>query len=245
MALAIAAAVALTGCGGNSGKPSLAVSAASSLTEAFTSYGTGFAGADVRLSFAGSDQLAAQIRQGARPDVFASADTALPDDLHRHGLVSKPVVFARNRLVLAVPADEAEVRSVHDLARPGVTVAVGSPSVPVGIYTRQVLSGLSEPRRSAILANVRSNETDVAGIVGKLTQGAVDAGFVYTTDVDAANGTLKAIDLPARLQPSVAYAAAVVEGAEHPTQAHGFVDGLLSSEGWRALHEAGFEPPPS
>ena len=179
-----------------------------------------------------------------QPDVFASANTALPNALHDDGLVSKPVVFAANRLVIAVPANQSEVTSVSDLAKPGITLAVGSPSVPIGIYTRQVLSRLGKAESSSILDNVRSNEPDVTGIVGKLTQGAVDAGLVYVTDVDATNGQLKAIALPSRLQPSVAYAAAVVRGSGHRQEARSFIEGLLSGPGKTALRQAGFEPPP-
>ena len=144
----------------------------------------GFDAATVRASFAGSDELAAQIRQGVKPDVFASANTKLPDELYKEGLVEKPVVFAANELVLAVPAD-GTVTGLDDLAKPGTTIAMGSESVPVGAYTRKVLDGLPAGQREAILANVRSNEPDVAGVVGKVAQGAVDAGFVYVTDVEA------------------------------------------------------------
>jgi molybdate transport system substrate-binding protein len=98
--------------------------------------------------------------------------------------------------------------------------------------------------RSRILDNVRSEEPDVAGIVGKLTQGAVDAGFVYLTDVEATEGELEAIDLGSRLQPSVTYGVAVVDGTEHSEQAHAFVDGLLEGAGRAALRQAGFGPPP-
>ena len=92
---------------------------------------------------------------------------------------------------------------------------------------------------------MRSLEPDVAGIVGKLTQGAVDAGFVYVTDVVATDGALEAIDLPAKLEPDVAYGAAVVEGAPNPDGAQAFIDGLLDGAGADALAEAGFGPPPS
>ena len=91
---------------------------------------------------------------------------------------------------------------------------------------------------------MRSNEPDVGGVVGKIAQGAVDAGFVYVTDVDATGGELKAIDLPADLQPQVAYGVAVVKGAKHPEQARQFVDGLLRGAGREALDQAGFLPPP-
>lgn len=247
--LAMAALVA-AGCGGsggsssNGGKPNLIVSAAASLKDAFNQYSQKFPDATVRASFAGSDELAAQIEQGVKPDVFASANTKLPDELFQKSLVEKPVVFAGNRLVIAVPASGGKVGSLADLEKPGVTIAMGSETVPVGAYTRKVLAGLPQADSPKLLGNVRSNEPDVAGVVGKLTQGAVDAGFVYITDVDAADGKLRAIELPASLQPHVAYGVAIVKGAKHPKQAQAFIDGLLHGAGQQALKTAGFEPPP-
>jgi molybdate transport system substrate-binding protein len=235
------------GCGGTSAggsRPDLTVSAAASLTKAFTAYGARFAAADARFSFAGSDELAAQIERGVRPDVFASANTKLPGMLHAKGLVGRPVVFTANRLVVAVPAGSTAVRSVADLARKGVTIAIGSPSVPIGSYTRKVLSGLPAAERRQILANVRSSEPDVKGVVAKVTAKAVDAGFVYVTDMTATGGRAKAIRLPDRLQPQVAYAAAVVAGARHPAQARAFIDGLVRGPGRQDLLDAGFLPPP-
>ncbi len=90
--------------------------------------------------------------------------------------------------------------------------------MPVGAYTRAVLDRLPGRQGEAILANVRSNEPDVGGVVGKLSQGAVDAGFVYVTDVEGAGGALRAIELPERLQPSVTYGAAIVKGAREPAR---------------------------
>ncbi len=237
------------GCGANDNggagsKPRLTVSAATSLKRAFTAYGGDFRSAQARFSFAGSDELAAQIRQGVRPDVFAAANTKLPDQLHREGLVGRPVVFAGNRLVLAVPAHGARVRSLADLAPHGIKLAVGAPGVPVGSYTREVLGRLPAGESKAILANVRSNEPDVAGVVGKLGQGAADAGFVYVTDVVATRGRVRSIELPKALQPDVRYGAAVVRGAKQPTQARAFVRGLRGGQGQKALLRAGFEPAP-
>ncbi|MBS1870080.1 MAG: molybdate ABC transporter substrate-binding protein [Actinobacteria bacterium] len=231
-----------SGNGGSGG--ALVVSAASSLTDAFTAYGRAFDGGAVRFSFAGSDELAAQIGQGVKPDVFAAASPRFPEQLHAEGLVGRPVAFAGNRLVLAVPATGAKVASVADLAQPGATLAIGSAGVPIGSYTRDVLARLGARRAAAVLANVRSEEPDVKGIVGKLTQGAVDAGFVYVTDVDATNGKLKAIELPAALQPSVAYEVAVVNGTQHAAAARRFIAGLLRGKGAAELRAAGFAPPP-
>ncbi|MGZ4267975.1 MAG: molybdate ABC transporter substrate-binding protein [Solirubrobacteraceae bacterium] len=234
----------VAGCGGSSGdKPELKVSAAASLKKAATAYAAEFPGADVKLSFGGSDELAAQIRAGARPDVFAAANAKLPDALYKEGLVEKPVGFARNRLVIAVPAKGAKVETLDDLAKPGTKLAIGSPSVPIGSYTRTVLSGLPAAQRQAILANVRSQEPDVSGVVGKVAEGAVDAGFVYVSDVQGAGGRLRAIALPDSLQPEVLYEAAVVKGTKHPDQARAFVAGLRSGAGRRELEAAGFLAP--
>jgi molybdate transport system substrate-binding protein len=239
-ALLVAAALALSACGGGDDEPDeLIVSAATSLKRPFTTYGEAFRGARVRLSFAGSDELAAQIRQGVRPDVYAAANTTLPRELFADGFVEEPVAFAHNQLVLAVPAD-GDIDSLDDLERDGVKLAIGSERVPVGSYTRDVLSRLAPERSRRILANVRSEEPDVAGIIGKLSQGAVDAGFVYATDVVAAGARLRTIDLPARIDADVEYGAAVVAGAKHPEQARAFVRGLRRGAGARALENAGF-----
>jgi molybdate transport system substrate-binding protein len=236
--------VLLVGCGDDddSSNPRLVVSAASSMTEALTTCSQDYSGADVRLSFAGSDELAAQIRQGVKPDVYAAANTKLPDELNKEGLLSKPVEFATNELVIAVPKD-SEIRSVGDLAGDGVKLAIGSETVPIGSYTREVLSRLPKAEADAILANVRSNEPDVKGIVGKLTQGAVDAGFVYVTDVNAAGDELRAVKLPADLEPHVTYAAGVVKGAKQPDQAREFVNGLSEGGCADALKNSGFGAP--
>ncbi len=230
------------GDGGGDGRGALTVSAASSLERAFTDYAE-HAGIDAAQSFAGSDELAAQIRQGVNPDVYAAANTTLPADLHADGLVEKPVVFATNSLVLAVRAG-SEIESLEDLTKPGTTIAVGDPAVPVGSYTREVLGRLPSALSRSILRNARSQEPDVSGIVGKLARGAVDAGFVYATDVAVEGRELEALALPARLQPDVAYGASVVVGAEHPARAREFIDGLLGGDGAEALKEAGFRPPP-
>lgn len=242
--LAAILAVAIAACGSSdSDNGDLVVSAASSLTDAFPAYARSLDGT-VRFQFAGSDELAAQIRQGVKPDVFAAASPRFPEQLHDEGLVDKPVAFATNQLVLAVPMRSDRVYGLADLARLGTTIAIGSATVPIGAYTREVLGRLGPARAREILANVRSEEPDVKGIVGKLLQGAVDAGLVYQTDVQAANGRLRGIALPARLRPQVVYEAAVVTGAPHRARARAFIAGLLGADAQTALKEAGFGAPP-
>ena len=226
----------LAACGGDDAAP-LTVSAASSLQGALTA-----CAGDVRLQFAGSDQLAAQIRQGAPVDVLAAASMRIPEELAGEGELEAAVPFASNRLVLAVPTG-SPIDGLDALAAGGVSLVVGAEGVPVGDYTRTVLGNLPAAQRDAILAAVRSEEPDVKGVVGKLVQGAADAGFVYATDVESAGGELRAIELPAELEPVAIYAAGVVSGSERRGDAEAFVGGLVDGPCHEALLDAGFGPP--
>jgi molybdate transport system substrate-binding protein len=239
-------ALVAVGCGSDDEpatqeEPRLVVSAAASLSDALTACSKDFEGADVKLSFAGSDELAAQIRQGVKPDVYAAANTQLPEELNQEGLLGTPVEFATNELVLAVGGDGTAVERVEDLAKPGIDIAIGAESVPVGAYTRDVLARLPNELEEKIMANVRSEEPDVNGVVGKLTQGAADAGFVYLTDVTEG---VTGVELPPELRPSVAYGAGVVEGAGQPELAQQYLDGLTQGPCADALRQEGFGPPP-
>jgi molybdate transport system substrate-binding protein len=207
-----------------------------------TKYGESFEGATVKPSFAGSDELAAQIQQGAPADVFASANTSYPEELFEEGLVEKPRVFARNELVIAVPAG-SDIKSIADLTKPGTKIVVGDPSVPVGGYTREVLGRLPKAEEEAILDNVVSEETEVTSVIAKLEGGASDAGFVYVTDETGAEG-LEPVEIESKLQPRVEFGVAVVKSSDDKPAAEEFVAGLIEGEGQEDLVEAGFLPRP-
>lgn len=245
---AAALAAVLAGCGGdgtgNGGtdRPRVVVSAAASLGEALRRCVPGFDAADVRLSVGGSDEMAAQLRRGLRPDLLLAADARLPRELAREGLVESVRAFAANELVVAVPA-ASRIRRLSELREDGVRVVMGSRSSPVGTYAQEALERLGPRTRRAVLANVRSREPSVTGVIGKLVQGAADAGFVYRTDVDAARGALREIPLPEDARPEVEYAGAVVRGAAQPAAAAEFFADVLSGDCAEALRAAGFRRP--
>jgi molybdate transport system substrate-binding protein len=232
--LALVAVLALAGCGGNGDR--LTVYAAASLTDVFRQLDE-----HARYNFAGSDDLATQIREGAEADVYAAASPRYPEELFAEHLVDKPRVFATNRLVLIVPSSNpARVRSVGDLARGGVKLVIGAEGVPVGDYTRKVLENLGE---TDVLRSVVSEEEDVRSVLGKVAQGEADAGFVYVTDVRAAADEVRAIGLPAAAQAEVKYEVAVIAAAKHAEDAQAFVERLFGAKGQRVLRNAGFGSP--
>jgi molybdate transport system substrate-binding protein len=100
--------------------------------------------------------------------------------------VLKPVVFTRNRLVLAVPSSNpAGIHSVYDLKKQGVKLVIAAATVPVGSYTLQVLKQMG---LTSVLANVVSRESDVRSVLAKVALGEADAGFVYSTGCENGAG---------------------------------------------------------
>jgi molybdate transport system substrate-binding protein len=192
-------------------------------------------------SFAGSNQLAFQIRHGAPADLFASAAPSYAQDLFREGLVERPRTFASNALVLAVPhSNPASVRTIWDLRDKEVRLVVGGAAVPIGDYTRRILRRLG---LTSVLEKVVSEEPDVKSIVGKLAVGEADGGFVYRTDVRAASGRLRAVSIPAWAQPSVRYQVAVVRASRSRAAARRYLGLLSTPRARRLLKDAGFSLP--
>jgi molybdate transport system substrate-binding protein len=219
------------------GAPRITVYAAASLTQVFPRIDHA-----LRYSFAGSDQLAAQISAGAPADVFASASPKQTELLYHNGLLRKPIVFATNKLIVIVPrSNPAHVHSVYDLRRHGVKVIVGTTTVPVGSYTRQVLDSMGIT--SDVMANVVSQEPDVKSIVAKIALGQGDAGFVYKTDARPAGKKVTSILIPAWAQPPIRYEIGIVKASSHRAAAAAFIKRVTSLRGRRLLVQAGFGLP--
>ena len=222
----------------------LTVFAASSLTNAFTEIGAAFSEAnpnvDVVFNFAGSSTLSTQIGQGAPADVFASANNTQMQVVVDAGLItSEPATFAHNRLVLIVPADNpAGIESLDDLVNPGIKLVVAAPAVPVRVYTDAMLAALAadpaygEAYRSAVLANIVSEEDNVRQVAAKVALGEADAGIVYSSDVtpDIANDVI-VLPIPDAVNTLASYPIAVLDDSAEPKLAQSFVDFVLADVG--------------
>jgi molybdate transport system substrate-binding protein len=230
------AAAMLPGATSASQGPRLTVFAAASLTQVFRQIDK-----RPRYQFAGSDQLAFQIQQGAPADVFAAASPKYPEALYQQGLVQKPIAFATNTLVLIVPkSNPADIHSVFDLTKPGIKLVIGDATVPVGSYTRTVLNNLGIS--AAVLKNVVSQATDVKQIVTSVVTGEADAGFVYVTDVKPVLGHVAVVRIRDSAQPHVVYEVAVVKSSKNLAAAYAFVTHLIRAQAQQQLVKAGFGP---
>jgi molybdate transport system substrate-binding protein len=231
----------------------LTVFAAASLTDAMVTLGRAFEsshpGTKVQFNFAGSQQLALQLQQGAKADVFASADERWMQAVRDSGLIAgEPVVFARNRLVVVLPkTNPAGIQQLQNLARAGLKIVIGAEAVPVGKYTRQMLEQLSAQPGfgrdfgARVLANVASYEENVKGVVAKVQLGEADAGVVYRSDATGPSAVqLATVDIPDAANVIATYPIAVTTVSANPTLAAAFVGLVESAEGQAALQRAGF-----
>jgi molybdate transport system substrate-binding protein len=222
---------------------SITVSAASSLTEAFNQLGRQFErrykGATVTFNFGSSTTLEAQVEQGAPVDVFASADTANMDKLVAAGHVSgKPVVFARNRLEIAVAkGNPKKIKTLADTLKSGVQLVLCAATVPCGRFARQAYqaAGLSLP---AVPVG-----QDVKDTLSKVSLGAADAAVVYVTDVKAAKGQVAGVAIPVAQNVVATYPVAVVKGAANPATAKAFMSYVTGPAGRATLTKFGFLKP--
>ncbi|HJQ74300.1 MAG TPA: molybdate ABC transporter substrate-binding protein [Gaiellaceae bacterium] len=217
--------------------PRLTVFAAASLTNVFPRIDP-----HGRYSFGGSNMLAAQIQQGLPADVFASANTKLPYQLHKQGLVTTPYVFTSNRLVIVVGRGNPRgIRGVRDLEQSGLRIVMAAAGVPVGDYTRTVLGRLG---LSDLVAKAVSQETDVREVLAKVVLGEADAGFVYATDAKTVAGKVSVVRIAPSAQPRVEYAAAAVKSSQHLAAAKAWVRMLRRKPAQLKLRAAGFLPIP-
>jgi molybdate transport system substrate-binding protein len=192
-------------------------------------------GFSLTYSFAGSQQLAAQIGAGAPADVVATADEETMARLVAADLVEMPTTFARNTLQIAVgPRNPKAITSLGDLARPGLKVVLADPSVPAGRYARQALD------KAGVTVRPVSLELDVKSVLGKVTSGEADAGVVYVTDVVAGGTTVAGVDIPATHNVAARYPVAMVRATRNRAAAQAFIDQLLHGPGRDALLAHGF-----
>ncbi|HEX9467212.1 MAG TPA: molybdate ABC transporter substrate-binding protein [Acidimicrobiia bacterium] len=224
---------------------SITVSAAASLTEAFTQMGKDFQkknkGANITFNFAASSALAAQIQGGAPADVFASADGGNLQKVVTTGQVTAaPTDFTANLLTIVVkPGNPKGVKSLADLAKVGV-VSLCAAAVPCGKYATQMLTqdGVTIPTDKITLGQ------DVKATLTAVATGDADAGLVYATDAKSAGKTVAQIKIPASLNILAIYPIAPIAASQNTALAKAWVDYVLSPVGQKTLAKFGFLPVP-
>lgn len=229
------------------------VFAAASLTESFTEIGKrlelSHPGLKIIYNFAGSSALRTQLEQGAHADVFASADTVQMEQAKQSGVVQRDSpIFVKNRLVVIVPkANPAKMIEFRDLAKPGLKLDLANAKVPVGNYSRQVISKARNDYgadfEKQALANIISEEDNVKQVVTKIQLGETDAGIVYISDVTPkVSKDVQTIPIPEAYNQTATYPIALTKEVKNNATAQAFIAFVLSGEGQAILKAHNFIP---
>jgi molybdate transport system substrate-binding protein len=205
-------------------------------------------GTKVVTNAAGSQELRTQIEHGASADLFASADRKHMDALAAQGLVLSPSVFTCNEPVVVVRyALAPTIKTFADLPR-AERIVIGTPEVPIGSYTLQILQKASAKYGAdfskRVQDKVASRELNVRQVLAKVVLGEADAGVVYRSDAMSGAGKVQVIPIPPELNVTAEYPIALLKSAPRPALAHQWLELLKSSAGVAALREAGFLPCP-
>jgi len=235
----------LSGCGSEHEKsgPVVNVYAAASLKQAFTEladrYRKDNPGADVQFNFAGSSSLVEQLTQGAKADVFASADANNMTKAAKAGLLAgTPVNFASNTLVIVTrPGNPKHLNNFGDLAQAGLNVVVCAHQVPCGTATRKV------EKIAGVELKPVSEETSVTDVLNKVTSGQADAGVVYQTDAKSAGDKVTTVDFPQAVSAVNIYPIGVLKSSADTAAAQRFVDLVAGDTGRQTLARFGFAKP--
>ncbi len=243
------------GCAGflPAGAAQVTVFAASSLTDAFTALGQAFdkqSGNKTTFQFAGSQTLRTQLENGAQADVYASANAAQYNPLQKLGLIGAGRFFAGNRLAIITPKNNIKVKTLADLSKAGLKLVIADKTVPVGDYTRRMLSTIDKAGTygkdfsGRFLANVVSEEPNVRQVALKVQLGEADAAVVYSSDVTPSlKKTVRVIALPSRFNQMASYPIGVLKNSPNPAAAQAFISFTMSAAGQKILRQRGFLKP--
>lgn len=216
----------------------LTVLAASSLTDVFKTAGAAYEkahpGTKITFSFAGSQELAAQVKQGAPADALVTADTKTMDGLKAE--TNDASVIAKNRLVIATgKGNPFKVAGLKDLADTKIKVVLAAPEVPVGRYSKQILDA------QKIEVKPVSQEPNVRAVLSKVELGEADAGLVYKTDTIKSGDKVVVVDIPDAENAVASYPAASLKQSKNAEAAAAFVAWLSTPEAQKILQDAGFQ----
>jgi molybdate transport system substrate-binding protein len=225
---------------GSATEADLTVLAAASLTDVFKAAGAAYEkshpGTEITFSFAGSQELVAQVSQGSPADVLVTADTKSMDKVRAD--TGTPEIIAKNRLVIATgEGNPHDVDELGDLADPQLKVVLAAPEVPAGKYSRQILDA------QKIRVKPVSQEPSVRAVLSKVELGEADAGLVYVTDAESAEDKVDAVAIPDAQNAIAEYPAATLKGSKNAEAAAAFVAWLSSPEAQKILQDAGFQKP--
>ena len=197
-------------------------------------------GTRVDFSYAGAGMLLADLNSTRRGDLYIPGESFYVDLARERGFIAeeKPVVYFLP--VIAVQkGNEKQIRSLHDLSRPGLRVAIGDPeALAVGPVTQRILS------RAGLKEAVQKNVTMQAGCIPELANAvslrAVDASIMWDAVAAQHAKNVDAIPIEAQYNEVAEVLVTTLTCSRQPAEAHKLMDFIASEEAAAIFHKHGF-----
>jgi len=235
----------LFGCQKKEENIEITISAAASLKEALyeikEAFEKDYENITINLNFGGSGTLKHQISQGAPVDLFFSAGEKPINELVNENLLEQESIVnvISNTLVLIVPKDENEVRSLQDLMTENVShIAIGNPdTVPAGQYAKEALENVDVWKG---VENKLVFGKDVRQVLSYVETGNVEAGIVYKTDAIHSKHVSIAMEIDETYHSPIIYPIAIVKNSEKKEEANLFLQYICQEKGMNIFQKYGF-----
>jgi molybdate transport system substrate-binding protein len=209
-------------------------------------------GVNITTNFDSSATLETQINEGAYADLFLPASAKNIDNLVKKNLIDNSSVtkYATNKLAIIVPVkNEAGIKTLADLAKPGVKIISQTSEVPVRKYTEQMLNKTANDTEygaafvKAFKSNIVSEETNVASSTTKIALDEGDASIAYYSDVTKDLGDkVTIIEIPEKFNVVAVYEAGILTESKQPDLDREFIKLLTSDTGKTVLKDYKFSP---
>ncbi len=136
-------------------------------------------GVRVQLQYGGSGTLLSNIRVADAGDLFLAADESYMKSARDYGLLAETIPLARQRPVIAVAkGNPKNIRTLDDLRRPDVRVAVANPdAASIGRTVRALLQQTGQ--WAALEPLITVFKPTVNDVANDVKIGSVDAGIVW------------------------------------------------------------------
>lgn len=210
-----------------------------------------YPGHHVVFNLDGTQALKTQVQNGAYADVFISASQKYTTELTGGGYFAdgsvKPLT-SNYVIVILPPKNPGNIKSLADLSKPKLKIAMGDMTVPVGTATYGALASLAKSTygndwNTSVFKNVVTYETAEPNVAAKVALGEVDAGFVYESTATAApQDTYRTIAIPKKDNYLQTYQIAVMKESTSKGAATDFENFMLSASGQQILKDYGFRP---
>lgn len=216
-----------------------------SLAELERKYEASHKNVDLKFNYAGSGTLSTQIINGAKADIFISADTKNMDLLQNKGMLDNKTIknLLGNKLVLITPKSNTTIKSSQDLAslRSGKDyLTIGEPkSVPAGQYATEYLKNQGVFDK---LSGKINYAKDVTAVLTMVSSNNSPAGFVYLSDALTKKNTVKVVETAkAGTHTKIVYPSAIIKDSPNRADANKFYKYVTGKTAKKVFLKYGFE----